>query len=224
MTKPTLIKCWGNPRKAKLYAQWATEHLHGLRSVLDIGAGDGAVAEVLPAGVVYSGLDIGADIYNRTGRVHYIEDFPSLRSALAAHEGADLTTIFDVLEHTDDFVTLFRDGARKSEKFLFVSLPNEMSLDCRIRFLLGTPVPAHGLSLLNAKPGHKHNWLIKYTEAKAILISEAKSLGFTLHAEVFIVNLPSTAWKRLLAQFFCALLPADAIAHGIGFVFKRTRD
>ena len=52
-----------NPRKAKIYMNWAIKHLDGILSVIDVGAGDGAAADVLPQGTDYLALDIGANIY-----------------------------------------------------------------------------------------------------------------------------------------------------------------
>jgi len=215
----TRIDVTHNPRKAKIYMNWGIKHLDGILSVIDVGAGDGAAADVLPQGTDYSGIDIGADIYEKTGRVKYIEDFPDLRAELSALKTADLVTLFDVLEHTDDFVTLFRDGLNKSSKFVFVSLPNEMNLELRVRFLFGKPVSAHGLEMIDAKLGHKHQWLITYDEAKAVLTKTASDLGFVLAHEVFIRNLPKTAWKRIMVRLLSLPFPDEIISHGLGFVF-----
>jgi len=75
----TRIDVTHNPRKAKIYMNWAITHLDGILSVIDVGAGDGAAGDVLPRATDYSGIDIGADIYERTGRVKYIENFSELR-------------------------------------------------------------------------------------------------------------------------------------------------
>ncbi|MBN1548315.1 MAG: hypothetical protein JW902_16820 [Syntrophaceae bacterium] len=215
----TRIDMTHNQRMAKLYMDWAVKHLDGVLSVLDVGAGDGAAADALPQGTDYSGIDIGADIYARTGRVKYIEDFPGLRAELSAHKAADFVALFDVLEHTDDFVTLFRDGLKKASKFVFVSLPNEMNLEMRVRFLFGKPIPAHGLCMIDAKLGHKHQWLITYPEAKEILTKTAADLGFVLTHEVFIRNLPKTTWKRIVVRLLSLPFPDEIISHGLGFVF-----
>src|SRR6185369_10092479 len=133
----------------------------------------------------------------------------------------DLVTLFDVLEHTADFTGLFKNGAARCGKYLFVSLPNEMNLDCRIRFLFGQPISAHGLDLLTAKPGHKHQWLITYPQAREVLSREARSQGFELTHEVFIRELPRVGWKRMLMRLAEAPLPQTLTGHGIAFVFSR---
>ncbi len=217
-----LIDTWGGQRKALVYTKWAVEHLAGFKSVLDIGAGDGKAAEALPEGIEYSGIDIGADIYGRTSRVKYIENYDALRRGIAASPPADLVSLFDVLEHTADFTSLFKDGAARCRKYLFVSLPNEMNVDCRLRFLFGGPIPAHGLDLLAAKPGHKHQWLITYDRAKEVLVSEASLLGFELTHEVFVRDLPRTGWKRLLVRLLEAPMSSSLTGHGIAFVFTRS--
>lgn len=217
-----LIDTWGGQRKALLYMKWAVANLDGIGSVLDIGAGDGKAADALLAGTGYSGIDIGADIYGRNPRVKYIEDDAALRASIAESPPVDLVIWLDVLEHTADFTGLFKAGAARSRKHLFVSLPNEMNVDCRVRFLFGQPVPAHGLDLLNAKPGHKHQWLITYERAREVLVREAGALGFTLTHEVFIRELPRTGWKRLLVRLVEAPLPLNVKGHGMAFVFTRT--
>lgn len=216
-----LIDTWSNTRKAMLYMEWAVHNLEPLATVLDIGAGDGIAADALPPHVAYSGVDIGADIYTRTDRVTYIEDYRTLRTVIAGHPSADLVTIFDVLEHTADFTTLFRDGISCSQQHVFVSLPNEMNIEARIRFLLGQQTLAHGLDLLHAQPGHKHQWLISFPSARDVLNREAEMMGFAPTHQVFIRNLPRKRWKRWLVRALERPLPVTLKAHGIGFVFHK---
>ena len=201
--------------------KWALNHLDGISSMMDIGAGDGAVLDALPKGINYFGIDIGAEIYARSEQVKYIADFAALRSEISAHKYVDLVGLFDVLEHTDDFMTLFRVALQKSSKFVFVSLPNEMNLEMRVRFLLGQPIPCHGLCMLDTKPGHKHQWLITYHEAKEALIRVAADAGFLLTHEVFIRNLPRTKWKRIVARLLAVPFPDNIISHGFGIVFSK---
>jgi 2-polyprenyl-3-methyl-5-hydroxy-6-metoxy-1,4-benzoquinol methylase len=223
-TPATLIDTWGTTRKAMLYMSWAVDNLEPFARVLDIGAGDGVAADALPPTVAYSGIDIGADIYQRTGRVRYIEDIDALRTAIADHDLADLVTLFDVLEHTADFTGLFRDGLLRSQQYVFVSLPNELNIEARLRFLLGQHTLSHGLNLLGAEPGHKHQWLISFAPARDVLTREAEQFGFGPIHEVFIRNLPRTRWKRCLVRALEMPLPNTLKAHGLGFVFGRTPD
>lgn len=218
----TRIDVTHNPRKAKIYMEWALKHLGNIRSVIDIGAGDGVAAEVLPCFTHYTGMDIGADIYARTKRVNYIKDIFKLCAKLNALKPADLVVLFDVLEHTNQFMDLLTDGFRKSSNFLFVSLPNEMNLERRVRFLFGQPVPAHGLCMLTANPGHKHQWLISYREAKTVLLKTASNAGFALTHEVFIRNLPKNPLKRFIVRLLSHPFPDDLVSHGLGFVFKKS--
>lgn len=218
-----LSDTWGGRREAFLYIKSAVESQKGIGSVLDIGAGDGKAEDAMPEGVAYGGIDIGADIYGRNPRVRYIENYAALRANIVASPPVDLVTLFDVLEHTADLTGLFKDGAGRCSKYLFVSLPNEMNLECRVRFLFGQPVSAHGLDLLAAKPGHKHQWMITYEQAKEVLVRKAASLGFELSHEVFIRELPRTGWKRLLVRLLQAALPVRLTGHGMAFVFARSR-
>lgn len=128
MKRSPLINTWGQSRKALLYMRWAVQNLGPFHSVLDIGAGDGIVAEALPPDVTYPGIDIGADIYQRTDRVTYIDNFAELRSSIAALPAVDLVTIFDVLEHTAEFAPLFHDAVNSSRRYGFVSLPTELNI------------------------------------------------------------------------------------------------
>ena len=94
-----------------------------------------------------------------------------------------------------------------------------MNLEWRVRFLFGKPVPAHSLCMINAKPGHKHQWLITYHEARAVLTKTASDLAFVLTHEVFIRNLPKTPWKRILVRLLSLPFPDQVVSHGLGFVF-----
>ena len=86
----------------------------------------------------------------------------------------DCVVLFEVLEHTDTFLKLFLIALKKSKKYVLVSLPNEDYLQSRIRFVFGKGLLTHGLDMINAKPGHKHNWFIQYKEASILLKKTAK--------------------------------------------------
>ncbi len=154
-------------------------------------------------------------------RVTYIEDLVALRTAIKEHPVVDVVTIFDVLEHTADFTTLFQDGADRAQHYVFVSLPNEMNIEARVRFLLGKQTFAHGLDLLDASPGHKHQWLISFAAARNVLNREADRLGFVPTHQVFVRTLPRTLWKRWLVRALEVPLPHSLTAHGLGFVFSK---
>lgn len=210
-----------NTRKALALGHWLASLVPDLDSLLDVGAGDGKLAEAFPSEFSYRGLDIGADIYSRTQRVRYIEDFPALRRAISEGAPPDAVSIFDVLEHTDDFVSLFRDATAVARRFVFVSLPNEMNLECRIRFLFGQPIAAHGLNMLPGKPGHKHQWLITFEESQAVLAKEADRAGFRLTHVVFTRKISSKPISAAVYSPLFQVLPPELVAHGFAFLFKR---
>lgn len=208
-------------RRAVLYTEWLNGHIKGVSSLLDIGAADAVVSKHLPDGVKYFGVDIGADIYSRDNLVSYIEDYDELKRFVSAHEPIDATIILDVLEHTPEFTELFRLAAKRTQKYIFVTLPNEMCLLARWQFLFGKPVACHGLNMVGTKPGHKHLWLVKVADAREALGETAKEENFELCSEVHIMPEPKNPLKRVAYRALSGIMPSDLGSVGFGLLYKR---
>jgi 2-polyprenyl-3-methyl-5-hydroxy-6-metoxy-1,4-benzoquinol methylase len=226
MGKPSLIHCWENgPQRHALKYARALNALANekIKTVLDVGAGDGIVSTVIGegSGAAYHGIDVGAPIYSRSDNVRYVDTSAGILSALS-EMGAEAVLSLDMLEHTEDFQGFARALFLSSQRLVMISLPNEMSIHVRIAFLSGKCIPCHGLSMTGAKEGHRHRWLISYLEAKALFSRLAAEMKYEQIGEVFITTLPRTLWKRLLLKPFLALLPLPLRSHGFAFVFERT--
>ena len=203
-------------RPAILYAQWLQDHCKDFKEVYDIGAGDGVIRDSFDPTVKYEGIDLGSDIYSRTGNVSYVENPDELSKAVRAHPSADLVTLMDVLEHSDTFTSLFEDALSIFKRYVFVSLPNELWLYNRIQFLLGRTVPCHSFEMMGKKPGHKHQWLVYIPEAREILNNKAKVSSFELNSEVCQVFSPKRTWWNILYSPLNKLFGIDLMAQGWG--------
>jgi len=158
-----------------------------VKSILDIGCGDGIVSEYLPQDTVYLGLDItSACIYQQkhdNPKVRYVQ--PDAIPDLVDREGLwDMILLFDVLEHTREFTKLFEVALKSSKQYVVVSLPNELFILDRFRMLLGQELNAHSLDLLSQPEGFKHQYIVNLNKAKKILSKVAHEYGFNLHEEV----------------------------------------
>jgi 2-polyprenyl-3-methyl-5-hydroxy-6-metoxy-1,4-benzoquinol methylase len=152
------IRAGDQRRKALEYTAWLLRTAPDIHSVTDIGCADGVVATGLPSGMAYSGFDIGADIYARTTdpRICYVENFEGLKAAIRASGVKDVVLAYDVLEHTDDFTSLFELALEKSRKYVFVALPNEQNIRVILGMLRGELPGAHGVAMVKMKKGHRH--------------------------------------------------------------------
>lgn len=210
-------------RHALVYASTLLAYANNSIDVLlDIGAGDGIVSTVIgeSAGIRYHGLDVGAPIYPVTSNVTYVKSPASILDLMRG-ESAEAVVAFDILEHCEDLEAFASQLFVASTKYVMVSLPNEMSIHVRSSFFLGRGIPCHGLHMLGCEEGHRHRWLIGYSESRALLSRLAENAGFSIVGEVFITVLPRTPWKRLILKPFLASLPHPLRAHGFAFLFER---
>lgn len=87
-------------------------------SVLDVGAGDGKLAEALL--LLRPDLSIrGVDVLIRPGTAIPVEPFDGAHLPLGSGE-VDVVMMIDVLHHTDDPMVLLREGARVARRALVV--------------------------------------------------------------------------------------------------------
>lgn len=220
------MKTYKLPRKASdrpasLYADWLLLHCEGLQDVYDIGAGDGVIKERFGPNVRYEGIDLGSDIFARTEDVVYVENSKELSETVRKHEAVDLVTLMDVLEHTETFTPLFEDALSISGRYVFVSLPNELWLYNRVRFLCGHTVPCHSFEMIGKKPGHKHAWLVHIPRARQLLNEVAESAGFQLEAEVGQTFAPNSPIWKIVYGPLNAICGIDLVAQGWGGLWKK---
>ena len=184
--KAKLLPHRSDARLASLIATQILPTLTGINSILDIGCGDGVVGDLIPKECNYQGIDLSnASIYRQNTedpRITYSQpDY--LKTTLQQSQKADAVLMLDVLEHTPGFTELFELSLPQAKNYVLVSLPNELFLVDRLKFILGKEHPAHSLDLIKLPVGFKHQYLINTSKARHILSEIAEKHGFTLKEE-----------------------------------------
>ncbi|WP_040620100.1 hypothetical protein [Rhodovulum sp. PH10] len=194
-----------------------------MTSVIDIGCADGVSRRQLGPQTSYRGIDVGADIYARTSdsSVTYIEDAACLEEELRRQKPAHTVFIFDVLEHTNTFVSLFDIGLELAERQVFVSLPNEVNLRHAMHMLFDELPGAHGVRMVGSKPGHRHQWLINCAGAIDVLVPRARHHGFTLERILHIMNMSPSLGRRLARRLVMSPLPLRLQSDQFALLFVR---
>lgn len=108
-------------------------------SVLDIGCGDGLLLEYLKnKGLAVKGIDISSvavDICKKRGldcsHIDITERLPFKDNSY------DNVLLIDVLEHLFQPFEVLKEARRVSKKYVFISVPNFVSLPARLQVLLG---------------------------------------------------------------------------------------
>ena len=188
MTNHSLLCNSSDERLATLIAKNWLQKEDQVLSVLDIGCADGVVQQNLPNSCKYIGLDLSdACIYpqnKNNSNIRYVS--PSeLVKLLHSLEKVDAVLLFDVLEHTAEFTALFEDALSLSNRYIAVSLPNELFLADRLRMLMGKEVGANSLDLVGMPKGFKHQYIVNIAKARKLLVQKATEKGFHLKHEIF---------------------------------------
>jgi SAM-dependent methyltransferase len=226
MTK-NLIKLLPHRSDARLAALITTQILPGLteiRSILDIGCGDGVVGELIPRDCDYRGIDLSnASIYEQNeedSRIIYSKP-ENLKRTLFESNKADATLMLDVLEHTREFTDLFELALLKTNHYSIVSLPNELFIFDRLRLLVGKEHPAHSLDLAKLPEGFKHQYLINIAKARELLCDTARRQNFALSDEWLRPLIAKNSLIQPGLRIMRLLTSEQVWSMGSIFVFKK---
>jgi methionine biosynthesis protein MetW len=157
--------------------------LINIGTVLDIGCGDGILLEHLgKKGITGVGIDISTKAIAICKERRLNCTRADITDALPfADNSFDNVILTDVLEHIFQPKLLLKEGYRVSRKYIFVSVPNFVSLPARLQVLLGK-VPE------NNTPRDGHVYWMTYR-----VISDLVSSA-SFKVERLIVN---TFWEQI---------------------------
>ena len=148
-------------------------------SVLDVGCRGGELRQALKGtDIIYRGLDIAApaDIV-----ADLDEGIP------LPVDDVEVIVALDVLEHTDDIYSAFRELCRVARTCIIISLPNNYELSARLKHLRGRPVSGkYGLPV--EPPGDRHRWFFSMSDARAFCQRRARLEGWTLTDEGYMLG------------------------------------
>ena len=223
MALQSSIRQLSSERLAELVTRHVVNSRSDIKSVLDIGCGDGVVADFLSPKAIYQGIDITeACIYEKKvsdKRIDYVSN-ENLVTVIDQASRADCIMLLDVLEHTSDFVGLLKAAAVKKPKYIVVSLPNELFVYDRLRFLLGVEHPAHSLTLVGLPNGFKHQYLINISKARSLLSTTLHEYNYHLSEEIYRELKPKKIFMRIPMTFLRLLSAPDLWSMGSVFVFE----
>lgn len=192
-------------------------------SILDIGCGDGVISKHIDPRIKYRGLDISeACIYEQErdiptiSYVHPTEIFKTV-----SKEKWDMVLLLDVIEHTKEFTELFEVGLSASNKYVVVSLPNELFILDRIKLLFGHEHNAHSLDLIGYPEGFRHQFLVNVSKARKILNEVAIKYNARLVTEVLRPLIPKKRIYRLFPPLLKLISSSDLWSMGSILVFEK---
>lgn len=174
--------------------------------VLDVGCRSGRLRQALRGkDVRYCGLDLSppADVI---GNLEAGLPFPD--------ETFDVVVALDVLEHTDNIWSAFRELCRVTRRYCVIALPNMYEMRSRVKFLLGRGISGkYGLTV--EPEADRHRWLFSFREARTFVHILGRGFGFRMvdegclvgPARGFILVRPMVSvFPNLFSPWYLALL------------------
>ena len=142
-------------------------------SVLDVGCRDQALAQYLPHGSSYVGLDVypPADVLASAE-----EPLPF------ANDSFESVVLADVLEHLNDPHAALHEAIRVARSAVVVLLPNVFSLYHRLRFLTGV-MPGDKYIFGPEPRVDRHRWMVNFHQAVSFTHGRARSAGWRVTRE-----------------------------------------
>ena len=195
------------------------------KHILDVGCGDGIVGETLTGkNITYKGIDIkDASIYEQKPDNPNISYLPAekIGEEVLNSTGVDMILLLDIIEHTREFTKIFQHALTASNKYVVVSLPNELFFADRIRMFLGKELNAHSLDLLGRPEGFKHQYIINIEKARGILESVALENNYALTEEYARPLIAKQKLLRFLPALARTLSSQQFWSMGSIFIFTR---
>ena len=182
MKKIKKLKMSNLDRAALIYGNYILNN-YKFDSCFDIGCGDALLeSEIIKHNnqILYNGIDINSGIYE-VPKKNNVDIVKSRDDVFKKKEKYDAIFLFDVLEHDDNFFDLLDYSMNISRKYIFLSLPNEGTLQNRFKFLFSGKIDSMGFEQLYKPLNHRHLWCVNPREATNLidfdLITLLKFLG-----------------------------------------------
>lgn len=173
-------------------------------SIIDIGCGDGLLLEHLKnKGIAVKGIDISEKAISlcKDRGLDCVQGDITDRLPFADN-AADGVMLIDVLEHIFQPAEVIREAHRITRSYLYISVPNFISLPARIQVMLGK-VPENN----TPRDGHVY-WM-----TKEVITDLLTKNGFVI--ETIEVN---TFWEKLF--FMKWLKNLNQSLFGLSFIIK----
>lgn len=158
-------------------------------SVVDFGAGCGALAQYLPPECTYLGIEANPSAVATAKQLDRNVILGNILHSEIADNSYDLCTMIEVLEHIDDYPTAIAEARRVCRSHLFLTVPNIGVLPDTSEFQM---VPWHLLEATHV------NFFTQITLRRTLLQSFSKVDVWPIH-EWFrpglFMNLAALAWK-----------------------------
>lgn len=180
------------------------------KSVVDIGCGDGFLLKELLEkykDIKVLGLDISPVAIEKAKEKGIDTVLCDITERLPFEDNSfDSALLLDVLEHMFQPEPVLREAIRVSKKYVYISVPNFVSLPARMQVLLGK-VPENN----TLRKGHIF-WV-----TRKVLLSLIKRCGLTVEKEVF-----TTFWesKPLLGPIMKILTRIRPELFSLAFAIK----
>jgi hypothetical protein len=145
--------------RARFIVDTFGDYLEG--KLLDVGCSENQLKDVLPEGIIYTGLDID-------GEVDVTCDLD--RESIPFEAGSFTTVVCaDVLEHLENIHSVYAALFELAEKNVILSLPNCW---CDMKYLMAKQGLSSGkfYGLPSVKPDDRHRWYFNYSEARNFLL------------------------------------------------------
>ena len=132
--------------------------------------------------------------------------------------------MIDVIEHTKEFTELVLSSAKKEPNYIVISLPNELIIFDRIRFLFGKELPVRSFDLIGLSYGFKHQYIVNIDKARNILVHKLQNYGFNLIFEFYRELKPKNFWFQPVMWIISRLFPSSIWYMGSIFIFEKNQN
>ena len=143
--------------------------------ILDVGADECGLRNLLPTGTEYTGIGLGGSVDVQI----------DLEKQKLPYEGNsfDVVLCLDVLEHLDNMHEVFDELCRITRNYLIISLPNPwraFTTMLRMGYYRHSELPMKFYNLPTEPPADRHKWFYGVREAERFLRERGRMNGMEI--------------------------------------------